>query len=39
MRVFPRPASRNQSEIRIYLSDPDGTLFGYVNSKADCGLV
>jgi hypothetical protein len=38
MRVSRRPARVNQSEIRVYLSNPNGTLFGYTKNKANCGL-
>jgi hypothetical protein len=38
MRVSPRPARVNQSEIRVYLSDPNGTHFGYTKDKANYGL-
>jgi hypothetical protein len=38
MRVSRRPARVNRSEIRVYLSNPNGTLFGNTKDKANCGL-
>jgi hypothetical protein len=34
---FSSPARIDQSEIRVYLSNPNGTLFGYMKDKANCG--
>jgi hypothetical protein len=38
MRVSRRPARVNRSEIRVYLYNLNGTLFGYTKDKANCGL-
>jgi hypothetical protein len=38
MRDSRRTARVNQSEIRVYLPNPNGTLFGYTKDKANCGL-
>src|SRR5215475_146482 len=39
MRVFLSPPYSSSSEIRIYLSMPNGTLFGHTSSKNNCELV